>query len=182
MTEDCQSDILCVPYSRTLLYLLLTIPLLCMMGFVAYVLFTYSYIFMIIYLAFFVLTSVFQSYCCHYQSCPYVGGFCPAVAGIILASFFAKLLEKIHVRKSKLLFDIFAIIASINLLGLIVFPLYWLFIYNIILFVGFLLMVMLYAIAFLLLICPVCATRNTCPGGIASSKLRRKSKNRSKEA
>jgi hypothetical protein len=142
------------------------------MGFAAYVLWTYNFVYTIIYIAIFVLIHLVQSYCCYYQSCPYVGGFCPAVAGIVFSSILAKLLEKIKPKKSKVWFEVFATFGAILLLGLIIFPLYWLFLYNIIAFIGFLLLVMVYATAFLLTICPVCATRKTCPGGIASTKLR----------
>ncbi|MBD3191245.1 MAG: hypothetical protein GF308_11405 [Candidatus Heimdallarchaeota archaeon] len=171
MNESCQPDMSCVPYRRMWLYFLYTIPIMAMIGFTAYVLWLYNYVYTIIYMGFYVLTFLFQSYCCVYQSCPYIGGFCPAVAGIIPASFVAKLLEKLKVKKDKKLFDFFALIASITLLGLIVFPLYWLFIYHIAAFVGYLCLIALYTIAFLLSICPVCAIRKTCPGGRASQKL-----------
>ena len=182
MTEECQPDMNCVPYSRYWLYLLLTVPLVSMMGFVGYVLWTNHFAYTIAYIGFYILTFLFQSYCCYYQNCPYVGGFCPAIAGIVPASLVAKLLTKIKVRKSKFLFEFFAILASINLLALIVFPLYWLFLYHIAVFVGFLILVMLYGFAFLLTICPVCAVRKTCPGGQASQKLRIKKETTTEEA
>lgn len=164
----------CVPYKRTWLYILLTIPLLSIMGFATYVLWTYNYIFTIIYVSFFILTNFFQSYCCTYQECSYVGGFCPAVAGIVPASFIAKILVKLKVKRSKIAFEIFAILGSLMLLSLILFPLYWLFIYHIVAFVGYLLIIILYAFAFLITICPACAIRDTCPGGQTSNKLLKK--------
>ena len=173
MDDECKPDMTCVPYRRFPLYALLTVPMVCMIGFAAYVLWLDSYIFTIIYIGLFILTNFFQSYCCHYQSCPYVGGFCPAVAGIIPSSFIAKIWEKLNIKKSKIWFEIFATCGSLTLFSLIVFPLYWLFLYHIVAFVGFLLMVIIYAATFLLTICPVCAVRKSCPGGKASTKLRR---------
>ena len=117
------------------------------------------------------MTNLIQSYCCHYQDCPYVGGFCPAVAGIVPASLIAKIWQKLKVKKSKIAFEILATFGALMLLALIVFPLYWLFIYHIAAFIGFLVGIIVYAFAFLLSICPACAIRDTCPGGKASTGL-----------
>ena len=171
MDEQFNHDMSCVPYKRTWLYLMLTVPLLAMMGFAGYILWTYNFIFTIIYISIFAFTNLFQSYCCHYQECPYVGGFCPAVAGIVPASLIAKIWQKLKVKKNKLAFEILATLGALMLLGLILFPLYWLFIYHIVAFVGYLLIIIIYAFAFLLLICPACAIRDTCPGGKVSGKL-----------
>lgn len=173
MNDKMNHDMSCVPYKRFWLYFLLTIPLLAIMGFAGYVLWIDWYGYGLIYISFWLLTNIFQSYCCAYQDCPYTGRLCPAVAGIIPASFLGKLLQKMKVKKSKIVFEIFAIFGSLNLLALIVFPLYWLFVYHIVAFVGYLIIIIIYAFAFLLTICPACAIRDTCPGGQASNKLRK---------
>ncbi|MEA2071773.1 MAG: hypothetical protein U9O98_10850 [Asgard group archaeon] len=85
-------------YSRKLLYLLLTVPILVVIGAVSYYLFTVRVIWGIIYLSLYFLIFFFQSFYCVHINCPYVGRFCPAIAGIFPASFLAKLWIKLNMR------------------------------------------------------------------------------------
>ena len=89
------------------------------------------------------------------------------------AAWIAKLWQIMNVNKNKKLAEAFAIFGSLMLLGLIGFPLYWLFQYHIVAFFGYLIGIIIYAFTFLLTICPVCASVKACPGGQASLKLRR---------
>ena len=181
MNEISEPDMSCVPYKRVWLYFLLTIPLLALMGFAGYVLWINKFWLALIYMGFFILVNFFQSYYCLNIECPYIGGFCPAVAGIMPSAWLARLWQKLKIKKNRKLAEVSAVFGSMMLLGLIVFPLYWLFQYHLIAFFGFLLGIIVYAFAFLLTICPACASCENCPGGQASLKLRRVKKEERKE-
>jgi hypothetical protein len=146
------------------------------MGFTGYILWIKHYWLTFIYFSFYALTNIFQSYYCVSINCPYIGKFCPAVAGIMPTSWIAKLLKKLHPKPNKKIAEVFALLGALMLLCLVIFPLYWLFQYHIVAFIGYLLGIMVYAFAFLLTICPVCASRELCPGGQMSIKLERKMK------
>ena len=126
----------------------------------------------IVYLSFWLGANIFQSYCCEYQNCPYTDGFCPAVAGIIPASRIAKLPIIKNMKKSKTRFDLFATFGSLCLIGLIVFPLFFLVELGILYPLSYIVIIVTYAILFLWNVCPVCAIRGTCPGGRASTTLK----------
>jgi len=161
-------------YERVWLYIIITVPLLALMGFATYVLWLNKFWLGIIYIGFYVLTNIFQSYYCINIDCPYIGGFCPAVAGIMPAAWIARILQKLGLKTNKKIAEVAATLGATMLLGLIVFPLYWLFQYNLIAFFGFLIGILIYGFTFLLQICPVCASKESCPGGITSTKLRQK--------
>jgi hypothetical protein len=65
-------------------------------------------------------------------------------------------------------------LAFAALLGIIILPLYFLYRLHIAFLLIYLVVVLAYAVAFLWLICPACATRQVCPGGQISTKLRDK--------
>lgn len=78
-------------------------------------------------LAFYLAACYYQSYCCAYQGCPYIGGFCPAVVGIYPANIIAKFLyEHKTVTRLKVRFGVYAILAISEWLGIAILPLYWL--------------------------------------------------------
>jgi hypothetical protein len=156
----------CFPYRRKTLYFILTIPIVALYILVFIYLWSFSFIFSILLLFFYLVMCFFQAYCCAYQDCPYVGGFCPAVVGIMPASLLAKLLYgKKKIKKTKKLFDINASIAFVALLGMAFFPLFWIAKLGIIYAVGYFLFHVVYYIVYGLTICPVCAIRDICPGG-----------------
>jgi hypothetical protein len=178
MNNDVTPDMNCVPYSRKKTYLIITIPLmLLILGIFAF-LFLINPIIGLIYISLWFGTNIFQSYCCEYQNCPYTDGFCPAVAGIIPASRITKLSTIKNMKKSKTRFELFATFGSLCLIGLIIFPLFFLIEYEIIYVLGYLVFITIYAILFLWNVCPVCAIRGTCPGGKFSTKLRQNTKNK----
>jgi hypothetical protein len=166
MADEIQPDMACVPYRRKGLYYALTIPFLALLVVVLVYLWTFSFVLSLVFALFFFLMSLFQAYCCAYQECPYVGGFCPAVIGIMPASLLAKLLySSERVTKSKRRFDLNVTLAVTSWLGLIVFPLYWIGKLGIAFAVGYVLCHIVYTIVFGITVCPACAIRQICPGG-----------------
>jgi len=161
----------CVPYARKRAYLILTAPFVILLILVTIYLWSVNFALALIFISLFVMANLFQAYCCAYQECPYAGGFCPAVAGIMPSSILAKIILKKKVKRSKRLFDLFAAIAFLSLLGLIGFPLFWIAKINIPLAIGYFALNIAYYIAFFLAICPACAIRNTCPGGKLQSMV-----------
>jgi len=159
-------DMSCVPYRRKKLYFLLTVPFLVLLISVFVYLWTFSFILSLVFALFYLMMSYFQAYCCVYQDCPYVGEFCPAVIGILPANLFAKLIYgRQGIVKSKKAFDIHATLAIVGWLGLIVLPLFWVVRLGVTFAVGYVVSHAVYAMVFGLTICPVCAIRDTCPGG-----------------
>ena len=166
MEESIRPDMSCVPYRRKGLYLLLTVPFLALLIAVFVYLWTFCFVLSIIFFLSYMAMCYFQAYCCAYQECPYIGGFCPALIGIMPASPMAKLLYgNKEIVKSKRAFETHAIVASIAWLGLIVLPLFWIAKLGLWLVVGYVASHAVYYLIFGLTICPVCAIRNTCPGG-----------------
>jgi hypothetical protein len=165
MTE-AKPDMRCVPYQRKGLYLALTIPMLLILLGVFVYLWTFSFLLALAFLACYVWMSTFQAYCCAYQKCPYVGGFCPAVLGIMPASLIAKVLYgSREIKASKARFETIAAVAVLGWLGLVFLPVYWIAQVHIGLAIGYVVLHAVYAVIFGLTVCPVCAIRETCPGG-----------------
>jgi hypothetical protein len=159
-------DMTCVPFRRRGLYLLLTIPFLLLLLEVLVFLAIVHPLLAGLYVILYLLTCWFQAYCCAYQECPYVGGFCPGIAGIIPASLFARLLVRRGLRPmSKRSFETYAILALACWLALALFPPFWIARLSPWLAAGYVLVHLLYAVAFMMTICPACAIRDTCPGG-----------------
>ncbi|MBA7678896.1 hypothetical protein ES703_87175 [subsurface metagenome] len=165
MPDETGPDMSCVPYSRKRAYFILTVPFLILLILVAVYLWSVNFALALIFISLFVTANLLQAYCCAYQECPYAGGFCPAVAGIMPSSMLAKIILRKKVKRSKRLFDLFAAIAFLSLLGLIGFPLFWIIDISIPLAIGYFALNIVYYTTFFLAICPVCAIRNTCPGG-----------------
>jgi hypothetical protein len=161
----------CAPYQRRTLYLLLTVPMIVMYVAIAVLLWQVSKIALLIYAALFIIVAVGQSYVCVYWQCPYVGKFAPCVGGFCLPASRIALLFK-NAKKSERRYNTAVTSAFAALLGIIVLPLYFLYQLHIAYLLIYLGIVIAYAVAFLWLICPVCATRQVCPGGQASTKLR----------
>jgi len=159
----------CPTYKNKGIYFLITIPLILLYIAVAYYLWNFAHVFFWIYLALFILINVFQSYCCAYQQCPYMYGFCPGIGGFIIpASRIARLFK--NKATSKSLFNLSAIIASVFALGIIMLPLFFLRDLGILFILLYCLIFIAYGELFLKIICPDCATKKTCPAGILSSK------------
>jgi hypothetical protein len=168
----------CVPYRRKGLYFALTIPFLLLLVAVFVYLWRYSFVLSIVFASFFVGMSYFQAYCCAYQECPYVGGFCPAVIGIMPASLMAKVLYGKGVVKSQRRFELSATLGVACWVGLILFPLFWIAKIGWIWAAGYVLCHVVYTVIFGATICPACAIRDICPGGRASGAVRKRFRKR----
>ena len=166
MIGEIRPDMSCVPYRRKRLYFVLTLPLIMLLIAVFVYLWTISFILSLVFLVFYLVMSYFQAYCCVYQDCPYVGGFCPAVLAILPANLCAKhLYGRQGVVKSKKAFSLQASLAIAGWLGLIVSPVFWVATLGVGFAVGYVVIHVVYTVIFGFTICPVCAIRDTCPGG-----------------
>lgn len=160
----------CVPYPRKGLYWLLTIPLLFVYVLIAAYLWTVGIGFFILYCLLFVFVSFFMSYVCVYWECSYVGKFAPCVGGFCLpSSQIARLWKK--TKRSKRIYNLTLNLAYLSFFGIILFPVYFLFLSGFFYLLAYMGIVIIYTVLFMLLICPVCATRHVCPGGQSATAL-----------
>jgi len=165
--EDCE------PYSRKTLYLVLTIPMIVMYVVIAIIFWQNNIVAFFIYVSLFVFVAFFMSYVCVYWECPYVGKFAPCVGGFCLPSSQIARLFK-NAKRSETRYSIFLNLAYVSFFGIILFPLYFLYVQNIIYSLVYIGIVIVYWVVFTLNICPVCGTRHVCPGGQTAVKLREK--------
>jgi len=166
MPAEIKPDLSCVPFSRKTLYSILTTPFLVILLLVLIYLWTFSCWLSLLFLLLFLAVCYFQTYCCAYQECPYVGQFCPAIVGIMPASFMTKFIyRRKKIVKSKKRYWINIALATMAWLGLVFFPLFWIAKLHDALAWGYIALHLIYYLIFGLTICPVCAIRNTCPGG-----------------
>jgi hypothetical protein len=163
----------CVPYKRKALYLLLTIPMIVMYMAIAVFLWTVNIALFSIYCALFMLVAISQSYVCAYWQCPYVGKFAPCVGGFCLpSSQIARLFE--NVERSEKTYDIVVTLAYVSFFGIMLFPIYFIYGLSFVYMLIYLGVVAIYALCFMLFICPVCGTRHVCPGGQTAIQLKDK--------
>ncbi|MEA3438961.1 MAG: hypothetical protein U9R58_01635 [Chloroflexota bacterium] len=166
MTDNFKPDLSCVPYRRKGLYFALTIPFLLILLVLFVYLWSVNISLALIFASFFGLMCYFQAYCCVYERCPYVGGFCPAVIGIMPASWIAKwLYGNMEFTPSRRKYEIHVNLGIASWVALVLFPLYWLDQPGIGYAIGYFACHAVYALIFGLTICPVCAIRDICPGG-----------------
>jgi hypothetical protein len=169
--HERSADETCVPYERKALYLLLTVPMIVMYVVIAVFLWTVDIAAFAGYCTLFVLVAVLQSYVCRYWQCPHVGTFAPCVGGFCLpSSQIARLLK--NVKRSERVYKVVLTLAYINFFGVILFPVYFIYrlgLLTLLIYVG---IVVLYALCFLLFICPACGARRVCPGGQTAVQLR----------
>jgi hypothetical protein len=176
MPDTNEPDMSCVPYGRKGLYYALTVPFWLLLVAVLGYLWTYNFALSLVFASFFVGMSYFQAYCCVYQECPYVGGFCPAVIGIMPASLMARAMYGKGIVKSRRRFEINATLGVACWLGLIVFPLFWLAKLGAAPAIGYVLSHVVYTVVFGATVCPGCAIRDICPGGRLSSTVLKRRK------
>lgn len=166
MFDDKKPDMACVPYHRKTLYLVLTVPFLAILALVAVYLWVFSPWLTVAVVFCYLWISFFQAYCCACQECPYIGRFCPAIAGIVPASWLAKwIYGNREVTKSKVRFEIHAMVGTLGWLGWTLIPLWWIGKLHVLLAVAYVVWQIAYYVVFGLTICPACAVRETCPGG-----------------
>jgi hypothetical protein len=144
------------------LYALSMVPFV--VGFLgtAYVLAAHSILLMVVWLALYVVTNVFQAGCC--VGCPYQGKYCPALCGVYLGNFLSGILYKDR-QFDEDFYHRNATAGELMLLVCIVFPLYWLFRTAWYLAPVYLLLLGLHFVIFMPTQCEKCAYNTTCPGG-----------------
>jgi hypothetical protein len=175
MTDEVRPDMSCVPYRRRGLYLTVTVPFFVLLVVVSAYLWTFSVALSIVFASFYFAMCYFQAYCCAYQDCPYIGGFCPGIAGIMPASALAKhIYSNREITRSRRAFQAHVALALAGWLGLIVFPLFWLAKLGVWSAIGYVACHAVYYAVFGLTVCPMCAIRNTCPGGRLQSVVHRR--------
>jgi hypothetical protein len=124
-----------------------------------------------IYVTLFVCVAFFMSFVCVYWECPYVGKFAPCVGGFCLPSSQLARLFK-NVKRSEIRYNIFLNLAYASFFGIILFPMYFLWMQDIVYLLAYTGIVVVYGVLFTLYICPVCGTRHICPGGQMAVKLK----------
>ncbi len=163
----------CVPYKRKSLYLTLTIPMIAMYIAIAIFLWKISVVLLAVYVSLFVFVALFMSYVCVYWQCPYIGKFAPCVGGFCLPSSQIARVFK-NAKRSESRYNTFLTLAYVCFFGIILFPIYFLYLHSIVLLLAYIGIVVVYGSVFTLFVCPVCGTRHICPGGQAAVKLREK--------
>jgi len=163
----------CVPYKRKSLYLALTVPMIVVYIVISSILWKVNVVVFAIYVSLFVFVAFFMSYVCVYWECPYVGKFAPCVGGFCLPSSQIARLFK-NAKRSETRYDIFLTLAYVSFFGIILFPMYFLYVQNIVYLLVYIGIAVVYWVVFTLNICPVCGTRHVCPGGQAAVKISEK--------
>ena len=119
----------------------------------------------------YIATSYYQSYCCVYQDCPYIGEFCPAVSGIYLGNIFAKRLYSEDTPKSEKKFQTYKNLGIFFWLLMAFFPVFWIYQLGLYYAIAYIVFHLGYYLAFGLTICPSCAIKETCPGGALQKQV-----------
>jgi hypothetical protein len=128
-------------------------------------------VFFVAYVSLFVLVALSMSYVCVYWQCPYIGKFAPCVGGFcLLSSQIARFFKQ--AKRSESRYKTSLTLAYASFFGIILFPLYFLYVQGIAYLLGYIGIVFVYWLAFTLFICPVCGTRHVCPGGQTAIKIR----------
>jgi hypothetical protein len=183
--ETAGPDMSCYPFRRKKLYLAIVIPYVAVLAAVFFYLLVSKdpggrsaartgrcYLRGLTYLAFYLGMCYFQAYCCACQECPYIGEFCPALAGIYPANILARMkYGKKGAIKSEEAFKANATAAAFCWGGMMLFPLPRLARRSAVLAAAYLLVHALYYLAHGLILCPVCSIRDTCPGGMLQSMV-----------
>ena len=160
-----------VPYKREALYLLLTLPMIAMYVVIAVFLWITHWAYVAAYCGLFVLVAVFQSQVCVHWQCPHVGSLAPCVGGFCLpSSQIARLFKR--TKRSEKMYPIFLTLAYISFFGIILFPVYFIYLQGLVYMLVYLGVVAVYASCFLLFICPACGARHVCPGGQTATRLK----------
>ncbi|MBI9047180.1 MAG: hypothetical protein JEZ06_22020 [Anaerolineaceae bacterium] len=162
----------CSDYPRKKLYWILTFPMMLLHSAIAILLFKFHWSVFLIYLSLIILVALSMSFVCHHWKCPYIGKFAPCVGGFCLPSSRIAVLWKNQQRSEKR-YKFALNIAYTYFFGIILFPIYFIFLYGWLTMVMYILIVFIYAFLFSIYIYPVCRTREVCPGGQSAMKLQK---------
>lgn len=152
-------------------YILSMIPFVVVSVGTAYVLATYSIYLLVILVALYVMTCVFQAECC--VGCPYRGKYCPALCGVYLGNLLSCVLYKNRPFDPRS-FKFNAMAATAMAVVLVLYPLYWLFKSSWYLVPIYLTLIALHFFLFMATQCEKCSYNTTCPGGRAWRRCRRR--------
>ena len=161
----------CVPYKNRKRYFALTAALFIVQGLIFFYLWTINPILSVTMIVLYLFTSYFQSYCCVYQDCPYIGEFCPAISGIYVGNILAKRLYSPDTPKSERKFQIYKNMGILFWFLMAFFPLYWVYQLGLYYAISYVVFHLGYYLAFSLTVCPTCAIRETCPGGALQEQV-----------
>lgn len=178
--DNYKSDIIenvdfnCIPYPRKGLYWIINIPYITLFILTAIYLWNYSVLVSSVFISFYLVSVLLHGYICAFSDCPYTGTMCPGGFGWSPVGKIAYLYQKLKVHQSVFLTNLFFLIIMISLLGVLIFPLYWISNLGIIYCVGYVLFIMGYFFSFLITICPKCAGRLKCPTAKLSNLIYKK--------
>jgi len=159
------------------LYILSMFPFAVVFVGTAYLLATYSIYLLIILVALYIITNVFQAGCC--VGCPYQGKYCPALCGVYLGNLLSSILYKNRQFDPKF-FKLNATAGETMVLVLVLYPLYWVFKTGWYLVPIYLTLIAAHFFLFMPTQCEKCSYNTTCPGGLAWHRYRRSSRLKNK--
>jgi hypothetical protein len=151
------------------LYVLSMLPFAVVFVGTAYLLVSYSIYLLIIFVALYIITNIFQAGCC--VGCPYQGKYCPALGGVYLANLLSTILYKSRQFDPKF-YKLNATAAEITLIVMAIYPLYWVFKSGWYLVPIYLMLIAAHFILFMPTQCEKCSYNRTCPGGQAWLRCR----------
>jgi len=161
----------CRPYPRQPLYWFLTVPMIVMYVAVAVLLWTVGTGLFVLYCALFAVVALCQSVACVHWECPYVGRFAPCMGGFCLpSSRIALALGSLG--RSRRVYAAAVTVASLAVVGIVAVPVHALYRRSPVSLLAYVAALIVYAVAFLWLICPACETRDACPGGRAATRMK----------
>jgi hypothetical protein len=152
------------------LYFLSMLPFAIVFVGTAYLLATYSIYLLIIFIAMYIITNIFQAGCC--VGCPYQGSYCPALCGVYLGNLLSSILYKNRKFDSKF-FKLNATIGEALVFIIALYPLYWIFKSGWYFILIYLTLIASHFILFMSTQCEKCSYNTTCPGGLAWQKCRK---------
>ena len=152
------------------LYILSMLPLAVLYVATAYLLASCSVYLLIILIALYVITNIFQTGCC--VGCPYRGNYCPALCGVYLGKIFSIILYKTR-RFEPNFFKKNAKAAEITILVMALYPLYWVIKSGWYLVPIYFLLIIAHFLLFMSTQCEKCSYNTTCPGGRAWQRCRK---------
>jgi len=136
----------------------------------AYLLATYSIYLLIVFIALYIITNIFQAGCC--VGCPYQGNYCPALCGVYLGNILSIVLYKNRQFDPKF-FKFNATAGETMVVVIAIYPLYWVLKSGWYLVSIYLLLIVAHFILFMITQCEKCSYNTICPGGKAWQRFRK---------
>ena len=172
--NDKKLDKSCIPYPRKGVYWIISLPYLALLILTATYLWNFNIIISSIYISFYFVSIILHGYICSFSECPYKGTMCPGAFAWFPVGKISHFIEKLKIKKSLLLINVFFLIVMITLLGIIILPLFWISKLGMIYSIGYVALIIIHFFIFILTICPKCAGRLYCPTAKLSNILNKK--------